>query len=110
VKNGTKSVDEIRQSRGDEPIGMGNAVFTPTGPVAVVDFVKQQEEKQRAAADESAAAAHAGGAPRAPGEEPPDDTPPSDKPAPSAPEDKPEPADMHAHPVVEKKKSLTGTD
>lgn len=110
VKNGTKSVDEIRQSRGDDPIGMGNAVYTPTGPVAVVDFDKQQEEKQRAAAEASAAAAHAGGAPRAPGEEPPDDTPPSDKPAPAAPKDEPTPADKHAHPVVEKKKSLTGTD
>ncbi|CAJ5572387.1 phage head morphogenesis protein, SPP1 gp7 family [Burkholderia pseudomallei] len=110
VKNGTKSVDEIRQSRGDDPIGMGNAVYTPTGPVAVVDFDKQQEEKQRAAAEASAAAAHAGGAPRAPGEEPPDDTPPSDKPAPAAPKDEPTPADKHAHAHLEKKKSLIGTD
>ncbi|WP_080437758.1 phage portal protein [Burkholderia ubonensis] len=110
VRNGTKSVDEARQEDGDDPIGMGNAVYTATGPVGVMDFDKQQEEKQRAAAEASAAAAHAGGAPRAPGEEPPDDTPPSGKPAPAAPKDDPGAADKHAHAHLEKKKSLTGTD
>lgn len=110
VKNGTKSVDEIRQSRGDDPIGMSNAVYTPTGPVAVDDFDKQQEAKNRAAAEAAAAAARAGGAPRAAGEGNPDDHPPSDKPPAATPDGKPEPAGKHAHAVVEKKKSLIGTD
>ncbi|PFH29136.1 phage portal protein [Burkholderia sp. JKS000303] len=110
VRNATLSVDEARQADGSDPIGMGNAVFTPTGPVGVMDFDKQQEEKNRAAAEAAAAAARAGGAPRPAGEEPPDDTPPSDKPPSDAPKGEQEPADKHAHAHLEKKKSLTGTD
>ncbi|ONP58299.1 hypothetical protein A8D95_18235 [Burkholderia cenocepacia] len=110
VRNGTKAVDEARQEDGVDPIGMGNAVYTPTGPVSVIDFDKQQEEKNRAAAEAAAAAARAGGAPRPAGEGNPDGEQPSNKPAPAAPDDKPEPADKHAHAHVEKKKSLTGTD
>ncbi|ONT01044.1 hypothetical protein A8E38_29300 [Burkholderia cenocepacia] len=103
VRNGTKAVDEARQEDGVDPIGMGNAVYTPTGPVSVIDFDKQQEEKNRAAAEAAAAAARAGGAPRPAGEGNPDGEQPSNKPAPAAPDDKPEPADKHAHAHVEKK-------
>jgi hypothetical protein len=39
VKNGTASVDEIRVKRGDEPIGMGPAVYTQNGPIMVADLL-----------------------------------------------------------------------
>ncbi|TDV04678.1 phage portal protein [Paraburkholderia caballeronis] len=99
VKNGTLSVDEARQEDGREPIGMSNAVYTPTGPVPVVDFDAQEKEKQRQAAEAAAnfSASPPGAAPSA---HAPDDTVPSGE----------EPAAKHAHGGVEKKKSLTGTD
>ncbi|WP_213308195.1 phage portal protein [Paraburkholderia sacchari] len=109
VRNGTKSVDEIRQGRGDDPIGMSNAVYTATGPVPVDDFDKQQEEKQKDAAAATAAAAHAA-APRAPGEEPNDDTPPGDKPSSTPSKDEPPATGKYLGAVIQKKKSLTGTD
>jgi hypothetical protein len=33
IKNGVRSVDEVRISHGLAPVGMGNAVYTPQGPV-----------------------------------------------------------------------------
>lgn len=39
VKNGTSSVDEIRSRRGDEPIGMGPAVYTQNGPILLADVI-----------------------------------------------------------------------
>jgi hypothetical protein len=39
IKNGSKSVDEVRISRGDDPIGMGPAVFTQNGPIMLADVI-----------------------------------------------------------------------
>jgi len=106
VKNGTLSVDEARQGDGMEPIGMSNAVYTPTGPVPVMDFDEQQKEKQQQAAE---VAAHFG-AP-APGS-----APPANAPSGAAPNDEPtgeKPAGetaKHAHSHLEKKKTVAGTD
>ncbi len=111
VRNATSSVDEIRQKRGDKPIGMGPAVFTATGPVPVTDFDKQQAEqaKQSAALAEQMA--------NRPAPEPgPDPSDPNAKPtnegAPAGANDKPptdQPADgtsKFAAPYL-KKKTLT---
>lgn len=35
IKNGSKSIDEIRTARGDEPIGIGHGVITATGWIAL---------------------------------------------------------------------------
>lgn len=39
IKNGSKSIDEVRLRRGDAPIGMGPAVFTMSGPVLIADVL-----------------------------------------------------------------------
>lgn len=113
VRNGTKSVDEIRQARGDKTIGMSNAVYTATGPVSVDDFDKQQDEKAKQTAALAEAAAK--NPPPAPGEQPPSEKPPVD----TASGEKPptdQPADgaskfsaQHFH-KGEKKKPGLGTD
>jgi SPP1 gp7 family putative phage head morphogenesis protein len=41
IKNGSKSIDEVRLARGDDPIGMPNAVFLPTGPVLLSELIHQ---------------------------------------------------------------------
>lgn len=118
LRNGSVSVDEVRQKKGLAPIGMSNAVYTATGPIPVVDFDKQQEDqkKQDAATAAAAATAMANGThpsqqPQQPpsGEGDPNEQPPSDKPASDAPTDKPGAAAKHAHADLEKKK-LKGTD
>jgi hypothetical protein len=40
IKNGSKSVDEVRAERGLAPLGMGNAVYTAQGPVLLADIIK----------------------------------------------------------------------
>ena len=108
LKNGTLSVDEARQDDGREPIGMGNAVYTPAGPVLVVDFDKQQEEKQRQAAEAAANfSAPAPGA--APSAHAPNDAAPGNGPAGEKPNGE-EPTEKHAHAHLEKKKTVAGTD
>jgi SPP1 gp7 family putative phage head morphogenesis protein len=117
IKNGSLSVDEVRQADGKPPIGMGCAVYTATGPISVVDFDKQQAEqkKQNDAAAAAAATAMANGTHPSqqpqPGQGDPNEQPPGDKPPGTAPADKPEPADKHARAAVEKKKPrVKGTD
>jgi hypothetical protein len=39
IRNGTWSIDEVRQRQGLEATGMGNAVYLPTGPVPLKAFV-----------------------------------------------------------------------
>lgn len=39
IKNGSRSVDEVREDRGDEPIGMSNAIYTPNGPILIDQIV-----------------------------------------------------------------------
>jgi hypothetical protein len=109
IKNGSLSVDEVRQKEGLPPIGMGCAVYTATGPISVIDFDKVQAEqkKQNDAAAAAAATAMANGThpsqqqPK-PGE--PNEQPPGGKPASDAPADKPGAAAKHAHAHVEKKR------
>jgi HK97 family phage portal protein len=43
IRNGTKSVDEIREGQGMEPIGMEHAIYTATGPVFVKDLLEPSE-------------------------------------------------------------------
>lgn len=43
IKNGTLAVDEVRQDLGKEGIGMGNAVYTSTGPVLVKDIINPEQ-------------------------------------------------------------------
>lgn len=112
VKNGTLSVDEARQDDGSTPIGMGNAVYTPTGPVSIMDFDKQQEEEKQQAAQTAAAIAN-GTHPsqqQPNGEGAPNANPPSDKPPSAIPQGEQAPPGKHAHARVEKKKSVAGTN
>lgn len=41
VKNGTKSVDEVRQARGDEPLGCPQMIYLATGPVLLSTLIHQ---------------------------------------------------------------------
>ena len=43
IRNGTLSIDEARNIEGLDPIGMTNAIITPTGPVLIETFLAQQE-------------------------------------------------------------------
>lgn len=110
VRNGTLSVDEARQDDGTTPIGMGCAVFTPTGPVSIMNFDKQQEEEKQ----QNAATAEAIANGRHPSQQPPagdpNANPPGEKPPAAVPKDETPPAAKHAHAHLEKKKSVKGTD
>jgi SPP1 gp7 family putative phage head morphogenesis protein len=116
VKNGTKSVDEIRQANGDAPIGMGCAVYTATGPISVVDFDKQQEEQRQQASDAAAASATAMANGTHPSQQPPNgEGAPNanangEKSTGAAPKGEQAPSAKHAHGDLEKKKSVKGTD
>lgn len=46
IRNGSKSIDEIRASRGDDPIGMKNAVFTGTGVTLIDDILNPPEQPE----------------------------------------------------------------
>lgn len=71
IKNGKKSIDEIRVRDGMEPIGVGNFFATATGPVFLENAVKDAKDALKAPKQEPAAAA--------PGQEPP--TPGGQQPA-----------------------------
>lgn len=43
IRNGTLSIDEIRQDLGRKTIGMTNAVFTATGPVLIKDIINPEQ-------------------------------------------------------------------
>jgi len=43
IKNGSMSVDEVREQRGQKPIGMGHAVYTASGPVFVKNLLNPPE-------------------------------------------------------------------
>lgn len=45
LRNGSKSLDEIRADNGDDPIGIPNAVITPTGPIFWQKALEQSEEE-----------------------------------------------------------------
>ncbi len=66
VRMGIKSVDEIRARDGDELIGMGNAVFLPTGPIFVRDLIRSVDEDPTTTDPADAAPLDDGGAPAAP--------------------------------------------
>lgn len=42
IKIGALSVDEYRQEHGREPIGLGHAIFTGSGPMLVEDFLTKE--------------------------------------------------------------------
>jgi SPP1 gp7 family putative phage head morphogenesis protein len=111
LRNGRVSLDELRQRDGNKPIGMANAVYTPTGPISVVDFDRQQEEKKQqdaATAEAIANGTHPSQQPQAAAGDP-NASPP--KPQPAAPKGEQTPAAKHAHAHFEKKKSrVKGTD
>lgn len=44
LKNGSKSIDDVRADLGLDPIGMGNAIYTVNGPILVSDFLELSSE------------------------------------------------------------------
>ncbi len=46
VQAGIKSIDEARAEMGLPPLGMGNAIMTPTGPIFIADLVAQRAAQQ----------------------------------------------------------------
>ena len=42
LRNGSRSLDELRQRDGLEPVGMGPAVYLPTGPVLIKDIIAEK--------------------------------------------------------------------
>jgi hypothetical protein len=55
IRNGSRSVDEVRIARGDDPIGMGHAVFTASGPILLSQFTQQGESADELDAEEQVA-------------------------------------------------------
>jgi hypothetical protein len=39
VKNGIASIDEVRDRQGKPPLGIGNMIYTPTGPIPIADIL-----------------------------------------------------------------------
>lgn len=44
VKSGLRSYDEVRETRGLDPIGVGHVVMTPSGPVPLIEALEQAKE------------------------------------------------------------------
>ncbi len=42
IRNGKRSIDEVREAAGLEPIGMGNAIYTAQGPVMIKNMLKNK--------------------------------------------------------------------
>jgi SPP1 gp7 family putative phage head morphogenesis protein len=73
IRNGSKSIDEVRLSRGDDPVGMPAMLVLPTGPVLLSTLIfqakddptgekaAQQEQEQQQAQLEAKAQAQAQG-------------------------------------------------
>lgn len=51
IKNGSRSIDEVRERDGEQPLGVGCLIFTPGGPVPIDQFTPAGIEKAKAAAD-----------------------------------------------------------
>ena len=82
VKSGVKSIDEVRIALGLDPIGMGNAYMTATGPIPLSQFENGNVPNPLSTPQATAPSA---GAPltQANGEPPPDDAaPPNPEPSP----------------------------
>jgi len=54
IKNGVTSIDEVRERNGDKPIGVGNLIFTPSGPVPVDQFTPEGIKAAKAEAEAQA--------------------------------------------------------
>ncbi|WP_051657157.1 phage portal protein [Acidiphilium angustum] len=44
VQSGIKSIDEVRAEMGLSPLGMGNAIMTPSGPLFIADLVRAHQQ------------------------------------------------------------------
>jgi len=53
IKNGTTSIDEVRERNGDQPLGVGNLIFTPQGPVPVANFTEAGLAQAKADAEKA---------------------------------------------------------
>jgi SPP1 gp7 family putative phage head morphogenesis protein len=51
VRNGIRSVDEVREDMGADPIGLGNAIFTAQGAILLKDILAQSEAQAQAGAE-----------------------------------------------------------
>jgi hypothetical protein len=48
LKNGTTSLDEVRERKGLEPVGVSNLIYLPSGPVPVSNFTPEGIKKAEA--------------------------------------------------------------
>lgn len=51
IKNGVVSIDEVRERNGNQPLGVSNLIFTPSGPVPVDQFTEAGIKQAKSDAD-----------------------------------------------------------
>jgi hypothetical protein len=57
IKAGVDSIDEVRERKGQQPIGIGNLIFTPSGPIPIEQFTEAGIAQAKADAEAQLAAA-----------------------------------------------------